>query len=204
MRWDRLFEDLEDQLASEWEAERAALDSEAERLRLSRLPLQDRLRTLIAREADAGGAAVELVDGTVLSVRMTAVGADWIGVDGTTGQRTAGLIPFGAVGSIALPTPEILLSARPDVPMPPQRRLAERMTLGFVLRDLARRRLPVTLHLVGGASLSGTIDRALHDHLDLALHDAGAPRRSGAVTGMRIVPFAALGWLRLDSSATVA
>ena len=29
MRWDRLFEDLEGQLASEWEAERAALDAES-------------------------------------------------------------------------------------------------------------------------------------------------------------------------------
>ena len=34
VRWDRFFEDLEDQLDSEWEAERAALDTEAERLRL--------------------------------------------------------------------------------------------------------------------------------------------------------------------------
>jgi hypothetical protein len=203
MRWDRLFEDLEDQLASEWEAERAALDSEAERLRLSRLPLQDRLRTLLARDADASAAAIELVDGTVLSARITAVGADWIGVDALAGQRTAALIPFAAVGTIGLPMPEVLLSARPDVPVPPQRRLAERMTLGFVLRDLARRRLPVTLHLVGGSALSGTIDRALHDHLDLALHDIGAPRRAGAVTGMRIVPFPALGWLRMDSSAAV-
>ena len=46
MRWDRFFEDLEDQLDSEWEAERAALDTEAERLRLSRVALRERLVAL--------------------------------------------------------------------------------------------------------------------------------------------------------------
>ena len=41
MRWDRFFEDLEDQLDSEWEAERAALDTESERL------VQDALQRLM-------------------------------------------------------------------------------------------------------------------------------------------------------------
>ena len=36
MRWDRLFDDLEAQASAEWEAERAALASESERVRLSR------------------------------------------------------------------------------------------------------------------------------------------------------------------------
>lgn len=46
MEWDRLFEDLEDQIASGWEAERAALDAEAERLRIARLDLRTRLGAL--------------------------------------------------------------------------------------------------------------------------------------------------------------
>ena len=33
MRWDRLFDDLEAQASAEWEAERAALASESERVR---------------------------------------------------------------------------------------------------------------------------------------------------------------------------
>lgn len=52
MRWERFFEDLEHQLDSEFEAERAALDTEAERLRLSRLRLRERLALL----AQQGGA----------------------------------------------------------------------------------------------------------------------------------------------------
>lgn len=51
MHWDRLFDDLESQLASEWEAERAALDAESERLRISRLDLHSRLRQLCAADA---------------------------------------------------------------------------------------------------------------------------------------------------------
>nr|MDQ2699570.1 hypothetical protein [Actinomycetota bacterium] len=61
MRWDRFFEDLEDQLSSEWEAERAALDTEAERLRLSRVTLRDRLVALAGDDdhtVDVGDDAV--------------------------------------------------------------------------------------------------------------------------------------------------
>ena len=48
VHWDRLFEDLEGQLASEWESERAALDAESERLRISRLEQRSRLRVVCA------------------------------------------------------------------------------------------------------------------------------------------------------------
>ena len=174
MRWDRFFEDLEDQLASEWEAERAALDSEAERLRLSRLGLRDRLASLCGPGAD--GLALDLCDGTVLRARVTAVGAA---------------------------EAELLRSARAAA-APPTRALAERMTMGFVLRDIARRRIPASVRLLGGRTLSGTIDRAARDHLDVALHDAGAPRRADALAGVRLVPFAAIAWVRLDAAASVA
>jgi hypothetical protein len=51
--------------------------------------------------------------------------------------------------------------------------------------------------------LAGTIDRAAADHLDIALHEPGIPRRAGVVTGHRIVPFAAVAWIRLDPGATL-
>ena len=75
------------------------------------------------------------------------------------------------------------------------------MTLGFALRDLMRRRVGVTLRLAGGRSLAGTIDRAGADHLDLALHEPGAPRRAEEVSGYRLVPFEAIVWVRLDGGA---
>lgn len=193
MRWDRFFEDLEGQLDSEWEAERAALDSEAERLRISRLPLRDRLQALCAEPA--AQLAVELVDGSAVNGRLTAVGADWIGMT-DAGAHTI-VIATDAVTGIGMPEAELLRSARAGPPAP--RRLSERMTIGFVMRDLARRRVPVTLHLRTGRSLGGTIDRALADHLDLALHDVGEPRRAGTIAGLRVVPLPAIAWVRVEA-----
>ena len=71
VRWDLFFEDLEDQLASEWEAERAALDTEAERLRLSRMQLRARVAALVGAQGDhdAAPSSLELSDGTTMSMR---------------------------------------------------------------------------------------------------------------------------------------
>lgn len=195
MRWDRFFEDLEGQLDSEWEAERAALDSEAERLRLSRLALHERLKSL--RGEPVTQPAFELSDGTTLTGRLTAVGADWAGMSDAA-ERTM-LVALGAVVGIGMPETDVVRSARAEPSA--AHRLAERMTLGFVLRDLARRRAPVAVHLQSGRALSGTIDRGLADHIDLALHDPGQPRRAGSIAGVRIVPLAAIAWVRVEESA---
>ena len=70
MRWDRFFDDLEDQLASEWEAERAALDTEAERLRLSRVQLAERLTLLTSRDPAAPAVvSLDLADGATVRAR---------------------------------------------------------------------------------------------------------------------------------------
>jgi len=193
VRWDRFFEDLEGQLDSEWEAQRAALDSEAERLRMSRLALRERLQALRAEPAPQ--LSFELSDGAVLGGRLTAVGADWAGLAASGGHTV--VIALRAVTGIGMPQADLLRSARAEQPTP--LRLAERMTLGFVLRDLARRRIPVTLHLQSGRTLTGTIDRALADHLDLALHDAGEPRRAESIAGVRMIPSAAVAWVRLEA-----
>ena len=104
-------------------------------------------------------------------------------------------MPLAAVVAIGMPHPDVLRSARPAA----SGGLSERMTLGFVLRDLVRRRSGVSLHLTSGRVLDGTIDRAGADHLDIALHERGTSRRSDAVTGHRIVPFAAVSWVRADA-----
>jgi len=197
VRWDRFFDDLEGQLASEWEAERAALDTEAERLRLSRVALRERLTALVDSEA-AQQPSIEVVDGTVLAAGVTGVGADWVALDG--GRYGALVVPFASIAAIGMPHADVLRSARP---VSARSALADRMTLGFVVRDLVRRRVAVTVHLANGRVLGGTIDRAGADHLDIALHEPGTPRRATAVTGHRIVPFAAVAWIRLDSGATV-
>lgn len=198
MRWDRFFEDLEGQLDSEWEAERAALDSEAERLRMSRLALRERLQAL--RAGPDARVGFELCDGQVVAGVLTSVGTDWAGMTpvDATGPGPV-IVSLPAVATLTLAEGDLLGSARASQVVP--RGLAERMTLGYLLRDLARRRIAVTMHLRGGRTLGGTIDRALSDHLDLALHDVGEPRRASAVSGMRVLPFAAIAWLHLESSA---
>lgn len=197
VHWDRLFEDLEGQLAAEWESERAALDAETERLRISRLDLRDRLRLLSA----AGSVAVLDVAGCGrIRVRLQTLGADWTAValaesDGASRTGATRIVPLHAIRGIGIDHGHLLASLeRHD---PDDGVLSERMSLGFVLRDLARRRVPVHILRIGDADLHGTIDRAGADHLDLAIHDAGAPRTVGAVHGFCVVPFDALAGVQL-------
>ncbi|MEJ1156448.1 hypothetical protein [Microbacterium marmarense] len=199
MRWDRFFADLEDQLASEWEAERAALDTEAERLRLSRVALRDRLGVLASRERTTSALAFEMSDGSTLHAEVSGVGADWVALEPTQPLAGAVLAPLEGIVSVLVPHVDVLRSARP---VAERSSLSDRVTFGFVLRDLVRRRVGVGVTLaVGGRHLTGTIDRAGADHFDLALHDSGQPRRTTDVTGHRLVPFAAVSWIRLDADA---
>lgn len=217
VRWDRFFEDLEDQLDSEWEAERAALDTEAERLRLSRIPLHDRLMALHAPPTVTASAqrraktvSLELVDALVLVGTISRVGTDWVALaeegragdiaSASSGPAALWVVPLASIRGVVLSAEEMLSSVREATPGDA---LGQRMSLGFVLRDLVRRRVAVTVRLATSRALSGTIDRAGVDHLDLALHDVGAPRRAENVTGYRIVPFAALAAVRVDAPTTL-
>ena len=205
MRWDRFFEDLEDQLDSEWEAERAALDTEAERLRLSRIPIRDRLVALSGGGAGggrSGGVSVECADGTAVSGRVTRVGLDWFAVSAeAAGSAVVWIVPLATLVTLTLAAEEVLSTVRDAHP---GSALAQRMSLGFVLRDLVRRRVPVTVMLASGRGLSGTLDRAGADHLDIALHEVGAPRRAPEIRGFRVVPFTAIAAVRLDAVADLA
>lgn len=201
VQWERLFDDLEGQLASEWEAERAALAAESERLRISRLDLRSRLRLLCGAEALV---TVDLIRGRREPVRLAALGADWIGAasspaEGTRAARSMLVIPLSALRGLGIDHGLLLSSLEEQAEQQPN--LRERMTLGFLLRDLARRRLPVRVQTVEGEDLHGTIDRAGADHLDLALHDAGSARLASAVQGFRIIPFEAIACVRTAAGA---
>ena len=195
MHWDRLFEDLEDQLAAEWEAERAVLEAESERLRIAKLTMRTRLRLLQHGDAPV---TLRLCDGERHSGRLRAVGADWIAAQ-TVDTAGALILPLRSLTGVETHHGAIL-ETLDDVAVPVDG-MRDRMTLGFLLRDFARRRLPMRLALCDGESVHGTIDRAGDDHLDLAVHDAGEARLPGAVRSFRIVPFAALRWARIASAA---
>lgn len=222
MRWDRFFEDLEQQLDFEQEAQRRALDGEAERLRVSRLELRTRLHALMGVElgVELAAAAVgrepggAFARGTLRGV-VAAVGADWLGIELGSGSGPgpgAAAIPLGAIRSLGLGRAALLASrgvaagaagaagaaagSAPGTtdPRPRAATLSERQSFGFLLRDLARRRRPVTLHDDGERVLHGTIDGVGADHLELALHERGAVRRRAEVSGYRIVPLHAVAW----------
>lgn len=197
MEWEHLFDDLEGQLAAEWEAERAALDAESERLRISKLTLHDRLRAMSASE---GRMVLELAGGERWDAVLRVVGADWVGVS-AGGDSRMRIAPLEAVDSVAVDHGALLGSLCAD---PPDSGLRGRMTLGFVLRDLARRRVPVTVGRRSGDPQHGTLDRAAADHLDLALHDPHEPRRVRSVRGFRSIPFTALSWVRVEDASGVA
>lgn len=190
VHWDHLFEDLEGQLAAEWESERAALDAESERLRIARIELIERLRQLAAHRA---GLRVELRGGEAISGEAGEVGADWFALRGTSRLTIVPLSAVSALGADLGALLESLASAETGG-------VRSRMTLGFVLRDLARRRVPVRLG-VGGRILHGTVDRAGADHLDLALHERDEPRRADAVRGFRIIPLDAVEWVAVERGA---
>lgn len=200
MRWERFFDDLEDQLASEREAERAALDTEAERLRLARMPLRDRLLALSEGDAGDPSPVFEFGDGERISADVVGVGADWAALRPRHGRPGVVMARLAAIVSIGMDESALLRSARPQAP---PTRLGERITFGFALRDLARRRTPAAVHLATGRALSGTVDRAGADHLDIALHEPGTARRSSAVSGHCIVAFDAVTRIHVDGEPPV-
>ncbi len=180
MRWEGLFADLEGQLAAE---ERRELDDEvAERTRRERA-----LVTLADRLAGAAGSSVrlELDTGTRVQGELADLGDGWVLLR-AHGSGREQLVPTASVLTVDA------LGAHAGAA-----RSARRFGLGYALRALSRDRATVALSLTGrgaapGAALVGTIDAVGADHLDLAEHPAGVPRRRENVTALTTVPFSAL------------
>lgn len=188
MRWDNLFDDLESQLENELTAEEIDLRAEEERLRLARLGIRDRLLAL-HRGADALRTVHLLLrDGSRATVTPSTFGRDWFaGELSEGGRRPPGcVVPLDAVAGVILNRLQVEASLDVAAPEDPSRSLSARLSLNFVLRDLCRRRQPLELRLDDGR-LFGTLDRVGRDHVDVAIHEAGGPRRESEVTEYRIV-----------------
>ena len=193
MRWDSLFDDLEGQLEQELSAEGDELRAEEERLRLGRLSLRDRLCAAVAA-APAEPVRLRLVTGDPLVVTVRTIGRDWLSGEAGDRRPEGVVVPLASVA--ALVVPPRLVAATLDPPADAERALPARVGLPFVLRDLARRRVPVSLQLASGV-LEGTIDRVGRDFLDLAVHDLDSPRRTAAVRAVDVVALAAVLAVRL-------
>ena len=192
MRFDLLFDDLEAQLEAQHAAEGAQQRGEEERLRAARTSLRERLAAL-AGDAAARGIRLRLIDGSAVELTPTTVGRDWLAADLAGGGQC--IVPLGSVAAVALSADQLAASRRrmPE-PKPGQGGgLTAKLGIGVVLRDLARRRVPVDVRsVVEPAPVHGTIDRVGADHLDLAVHERDAPRRASSVLEHRIVALAAI------------
>ena len=185
MRWDRLFDDIEAQLAMQEQTELTAEAAEHARDAQARVALAQRL-------VAAGTTSLTLSiqgSGTVEGV-LSDVGYDWcvLRTDVTGPQRRQDvLVRLPAVLAVTG------LPIRAD-----QREGAgqRRFSLGSALRALSRDRAVLRLTDVQGGHLTGTIDRVGMDHLDLAGHADDVPRRAGAVRAWHTVPLWALGTVR--------
>ena len=193
MRWQNLFDDLEGQLESELGAEEVDLLAEEERLRLGRLSLRDRIRAIHA--SGDGSLGVTVRGGERFALALAAMGRDWFAGELDAGILRSAIVPLASVVALDPVGAQLAASLRIDPAPEPPTALSARLGLAFVLRDLCRRRAAVEL-LVGGERLHGTIDRVARDHLDVAEHAPGEPRRTAAVARIRIVAFTGLDLVR--------
>ena len=176
MDFDTLFQDLENQLERELDAELINRLDDEERERRAKLTLRERLVSLQRIQP-----AIELAgmskDGRKLGFRIKNVGKDWVALDIHEPAELCGpvIAPMHVLNNIEIPagmvkeslgTPVGEISDHDLRTLSSTPRLAEKVNLAFVLRDLSRRRKRVTIHTALG-STSGTIDHVGVDHLDL-------------------------------------
>jgi hypothetical protein len=191
MRWDNLFDDLESQLEQGLTAEEVDLQAEEERLRLGRLGLRERIAAIFqAQKYDpAYRIRFTLRGGEGLSLRPVAIGKDWLSADllEDSTRKAQCVLPLQAIAAVILTPSQVQQSLRVASTNDSEPGVTSRLGLGFVLRDLCRRRCEVGVHLADGDQ-HGTIDRVGRDHFDLAVHDPGVARRDSAVFSYRVIP----------------
>jgi hypothetical protein len=167
-------------IAAEMEAaDAAALDAdiaEVERAARAESHLLDRLRA--QRQV-----SLELAEGGMVSGLVAAVGRDVVVLAADDGDWA---IPVWGISAVV----------NPDDGVEQRRTVSERLGLASVARSWSRQRSIVRVMRLAGAPLDGTIDAVGADHLDLAEHDPGEPRRADAVRRQVLVPLGAISAIR--------
>lgn len=174
MDFQQLFEDLTAQLGEELERELRFQHEDDERQRQARLTLIARLESL-AKNNQSGPVELGLVlnSGLELSVIPQTCGKDWFLADVLSPNSFEGsaIIPITAIAEVTFPREYLQTSlGNPDSQKNhdrPQPRLTHQIGLGFILRDLARRRSSVVVQTERG-HVRGVLDRVGADHLEIA------------------------------------
>jgi hypothetical protein len=178
MRWEQLFADLEAQADEHEAAMEQAEEPSRARAAYGQLLLADRMRGSVGRELSVRCRGTGELPG-----RLVDVGVDWLLL--VDGQQREVLVAAGAVSAVAG------LGAL-TAPTTGSGEVTRRLDLRRALRALARDRAAVSCLLDDGGAVHGTVDRVGADFLELAEHPLDAPRRRGAVTGVRAVPLRAV------------
>lgn len=176
MDFDTLFQDLENQLERELDAELINRLEDEERDRRAKLTLRERLRSL-HQTNPATVISATLKDGRSLTFQIKNVGKDWIAIEVQDPADIRGPLILGlhALTSVDIPQESVKESLGTPVgevsdhdlrALSCSARLAEKVNLAFVLRDVSRRRKQVMIHTVFG-QFHGTIDQVGADHLDI-------------------------------------
>lgn len=199
MRWERLFQDLEDQLDRETDAELEDIARDEERLRIARLPLIDRVRDYLGEPGRVPSVFLS-VSQALLKCTVIRCGRDWMLVQVQEPLALAGtvLIPITALRSVRIDARDVSPISRPrrTDTTGKNHQLSSEIAFTFVLRDLCRRRRHVTVTGDDG-EISGTIERVGKDHVDMAIHPVGLARSANAVNYVAIVPLARIDLVHL-------
>ena len=181
VRWQALFDDLEAQVAALEDAELQAEVRDRSRREAARLRVVDRLRPAVG-----SALVVTVLGGAVVRGALVDAGADWALLD--EGGRDALVALPALLGVTGL--------GRESGAPGSEGQVERRLDLRWALRGLARSRAGVQVVLVDGSVLGGTLDRVGADHVELAEHPPGEPRRAASVRQVRLVPFTALALVR--------
>ena len=158
-------------LAEAEAADAAALDAdiaEVERAVRAESRLLDRLRAQRRVALDIVGMGTLVGDVAVVGRDVVVLAAD----DGDWA------VPIWGIAAVIDPTPGVLVAQRPS----------ERLGLTAIARSWARQRCSVRVVRLNAVPLDGTLDAVGADHLDLAEHDPGEPRRPESVRRLATIP----------------
>lgn len=182
MRWAALFADLEAQLEAAERAELAGEVADRSRREAALVRTADRLRAAVGLPV-----GITLLGAGTLSGRLSDVGPDWLLVE-EPGRREVLVLSDAVLAVSGLRTGTATPGSEGEV--------GARLDLRWALRGLARSRTPVQVVLRDGSVLTGTLDRVGADHVELAEHAPGEPRRPTAVQSVRLLPLRGLAALR--------
>ena len=158
-------------LAEAEAADAAALDAdiaEVERAVRAEARLLDRLRAQRRVALDIVGMGTLVGDVAVVGRDVVVLAAD----DGDWA------VPIWGIAAVIDPAPGVLVAQRPS----------ERLGLTAIARSWARQRCSVRVVRINAVPLDGTLDAVGADHLDLAEHDPGEPRRPESVRRLATIP----------------